>query len=143
MLFCILLHPTPDSYFCLVVLFSSRRRHTRCALVTGVQTCALPISMIGAAGKRRRYASASKPRLCALTCTLLTSSSKPQPVRWLSSARKSISSHSWRSEERRVGKACVSTCRSRWSPYHSKKNAQQKVDKQTKTQRPTKTKKKS
>src|SRR3546814_16627240 len=29
---------------CLVFLFSSRRRHTRCALVTGVQTCALPIS---------------------------------------------------------------------------------------------------
>src|SRR3546814_5859058 len=27
--------------FC--VFFSSRRRHTRCALVTGVQTCALPI----------------------------------------------------------------------------------------------------
>src|SRR3546814_21135534 len=30
------------SYF----FFSSRRRHTRCALVTGVQTCALPICMI-------------------------------------------------------------------------------------------------
>src|SRR3546814_8160334 len=29
-------------------LFSSRRRHTRCALVTGVQTCALPI-LVGAA----------------------------------------------------------------------------------------------
>src|SRR3546814_9177654 len=32
--------------FCYVVVlffFSSRRRHTRCALVTGVQTCALPI----------------------------------------------------------------------------------------------------
>src|SRR3546814_19992572 len=31
--------------FCSVVFFffSSRRRHTRCALVTGVQTCALPI----------------------------------------------------------------------------------------------------
>src|SRR3546814_4058671 len=28
--------------------FSSRRRHTRCALVTGVQTCALPISLIAA-----------------------------------------------------------------------------------------------
>src|SRR3546814_15509061 len=27
-----------------------------------------------------------------------------------------------RSEERRVGQECVSTCRSRWSPYHSKKN---------------------
>src|SRR3546814_6831543 len=31
--------------FCVLFLFffSSRRRHTRCALVTGVQTCALPI----------------------------------------------------------------------------------------------------
>src|SRR3546814_2703639 len=29
--------------------FSSRRRHTRCALVTGVQTCALPISSVIAA----------------------------------------------------------------------------------------------
>src|SRR3546814_2027156 len=28
---------------CIVFFFSSRRRHTRCALVTGVQTCALPI----------------------------------------------------------------------------------------------------
>src|SRR3546814_10102608 len=28
----------------ILVFFSSRRRHTRCALVTGVQTCALPIS---------------------------------------------------------------------------------------------------
>src|SRR3546814_13890069 len=27
-----------------------------------------------------------------------------------------------RSEERRVRKECVSTCRSRWSPYHSKKH---------------------
>src|SRR3546814_13995243 len=27
-----------------------------------------------------------------------------------------------RSEARRVGNECVSTCRSRWSPYHSKKN---------------------
>src|SRR3546814_7249453 len=30
-------------FFVLFVCFSSRRRHTRCALVTGVQTCALPI----------------------------------------------------------------------------------------------------
>src|SRR3546814_14887872 len=29
-----------------------------------------------------------------------------------------------RSEERRVGKECVSTCRSRWSPYHEKNNTQ-------------------
>src|SRR3546814_1365457 len=32
-------------YFC-YFFFSSRRRHTRCALVTGVQTCALPISFV-------------------------------------------------------------------------------------------------
>src|SRR3546814_4165344 len=31
---------------CSVFFFSSRRRHTRCALVTGVQTCALPIFSI-------------------------------------------------------------------------------------------------
>src|SRR3546814_7640719 len=30
-----------------VFFFSSRRRHTRCALVTGVQTCALPILKYG------------------------------------------------------------------------------------------------
>src|SRR3546814_7667671 len=32
-----------DCMLCCLVFFSSRRRHTRCALVTGVQTCALPI----------------------------------------------------------------------------------------------------
>src|SRR3546814_1662135 len=31
------------SYLIYLFFFSSRRRHTRCALVTGVQTCALPI----------------------------------------------------------------------------------------------------
>src|SRR3546814_2738289 len=40
--------------------FSSRRRHTRCALVTGVQTCALPIS---APGNPRRDRSASARRI--------------------------------------------------------------------------------
>src|SRR3546814_9729781 len=32
-----------DVWFVFLFFFSSRRRHTRCALVTGVQTCALPI----------------------------------------------------------------------------------------------------
>src|SRR3546814_860908 len=36
-------------FFCAFYFFcSSRRRHTRCALVTGVQTCALPISGVAA-----------------------------------------------------------------------------------------------
>src|SRR3546814_11116835 len=43
---------------CLFTLFfSSRRRHTRCALVTGVQTCALPISspqLFGPAARNNR-----------------------------------------------------------------------------------------
>src|SRR3546814_9095378 len=37
--------------FVFLFFFSSRRRHTRCALVTGVQTCALPIYLV--AGDRR------------------------------------------------------------------------------------------
>src|SRR3546814_1829365 len=44
-----------DRYHMCVFLFfffSSRRRHTRCALVTGVQTCALPILRLPALEKR-------------------------------------------------------------------------------------------
>src|SRR3546814_2841643 len=33
-------------------------------------------------------------------------------------ARSTTADSVFRSEERRVGKECVSTCRSRWSPYH-------------------------
>src|SRR3546814_11374261 len=42
-------------------------------------------------------------------------------VRWLAVfQRRQPDAHTRRSEERRVGKECVSTCRSRWSPYHYK-----------------------
>src|SRR3546814_16330340 len=37
-------------------------------------------------------------------------------------AAKAMLGLTGRSEERRVGKECVITCRSRWSPYHKKKN---------------------
>src|SRR3546814_8377862 len=86
--------------FCL--FFSSRRRHTRCALVTGVQTCALPIWAHGAGDKLLLGDHRSVTHAAA---------SSLRPL-W----RKSASID--RSEERRVGKECVSTCRSRWSPYH-------------------------
>src|SRR3546814_19939588 len=44
--------------------FSSRRRHTRCALVTGVQTCALPISQPGAKpGRHRSFVTMAGPAL--------------------------------------------------------------------------------
>src|SRR3546814_15011246 len=94
--------------------FSSRRRHTRCALVTGVQTCALPISC----GTPYRSEERCPARLAYQVCEC-TRSVPAQPsaiVRSTPSVRSAA-----RSEERRVGKACVSTCRSRWSPYHLKK----------------------
>src|SRR5881409_1645805 len=37
---------------CLFFFFSSRRRHTRCETVTGVQTCALPILLVWVNGRR-------------------------------------------------------------------------------------------
>src|SRR3546814_18178245 len=46
--------------------FSSRRRHTRCALVTGVQTCALPISLFrnDCPSGRWKWSPGGSPRLC-------------------------------------------------------------------------------
>src|SRR3546814_7790855 len=90
--------------YCVMFFFSSRRRHTRCALVTGVQTCALPIYTGGTTGM---------PKGVEL----------PQ-FAWIAAGYRYIESFDirpddvHRSEERRVGKECVSTCRSRWSPYH-------------------------
>src|SRR3546814_6929306 len=81
-----------------VFFFSSRRRHTRCALVTGVQTCALPIF---SSRRSNSNMSAAAPIDEALRVEAGT------PLLRVV-----------RSEERRVGKECVSTCRSRWSPYH-------------------------
>src|SRR3546814_7824850 len=37
---------------------------------------------------------------------------------FLSASQRKSGASTSRSEERRVGKECVSTCRSRWSPYH-------------------------
>src|SRR3546814_1422632 len=87
-----------------VFFFSSRRRHTRCALVTGVQTCALPISQ-----KNIDVAEAEK----------LAAKIKSGNRFDLNDFRDQLQQvkkmgDMGRSEERRVGKECVSTCRSRW-----------------------------
>src|SRR3546814_11677198 len=42
----------------------------------------------------------------------------PTPTATATPAADPHAGHDLRSEERRVGKACVSTCRSLWSPYH-------------------------
>src|SRR3546814_13686332 len=55
------------------VFFSSRRRHTRCALVTGVQTCALPICISGfwasASSCARDASSSAVPPWAKLICS--------------------------------------------------------------------------
>src|SRR3546814_21094256 len=119
------------------LFFSSRRRHTRCALVTGFQTCALPIyhdaepvyrRLVGEAGvlelerpgpvdfRRRRRLEPDPPIVGAVhrmqQDVLGQVAGLPQ---------------SFRSDERRVGKECVSTCSSRWLPYHNKKKTPKKT----------------
>src|SRR3546814_17468690 len=91
--------------------FSSRRRHTRCALVTVVQTCALPILH-----RHRHHAQAGAGehhhrRRAARALGQIFGVPRHFEARVVQ-----------RSEERRVGKECVSTCRTRWSPYHYQKN---------------------
>src|SRR3546814_11870457 len=44
-----------------------------------------------------------------------------KPTRWMEPGWVHLTDHFKRSEERRVGKECVSKGRSRWSPYHIKK----------------------
>src|SRR3546814_15010704 len=88
-----------------MIFFSSRRRHTRCALVTGVQTCALPICQDTATGVVEEFICDAARRI----------------GRCHHGVRQRPAEFVGRSEERRVGKECVSTCSSRWSPYQSKK----------------------
>src|SRR3546814_2982777 len=106
------------------VFFSSRRRHTRFALVTGVQTCALPISYVvqveGTPSSEQIAALKAGPVLNDGPSEATRVQVLVHPPEWLwprdppVRARKSVP----RSEARRAGKECVSTCRSRWSPYH-------------------------
>src|SRR3546814_17351251 len=98
-------------YFC----FSSRRRHTSCALVTGVQTCALPISLDG---RKTTVNEELKDRYSALE----ESKADVMGV-WniLFMMERGELPAAERSEDRRVGKECVSTCRYRWSRNHKKK----------------------
>src|SRR3546814_19880733 len=103
--------------FC-VFFFSSRRRHTRCALVTGVQTCALPICGSAAERATSRFTQA---RLRSPRAPIRRQWSPENSSHRASPSHSRSSTRDGRSEERRVGKESVSTCRSRWSPYHSKK----------------------
>src|SRR3546814_19326181 len=157
----------------MLFFFSRRRLHTRCALVKGVQTCALPIStplfsivaftqwflnissinssgLNGPAQQARMTGDAPsmafEPRQTSTWggANISATALMKKLEYWLESERDNIplwipvglgtglaawfslsGPFAWmawisasRSEERRVGKECVSTCRSRWSPYH-------------------------
>src|SRR3546814_3429178 len=111
-----------DRCCCLIILlacffFSSRRRHTRCALVTGVQTCALPIFIdldhFKSINDNHGHESGDQVLREAARRLVATLRGSDSLLRWGGEEFLLI-----RSEERRVGKECVSTCRSRWSPYH-------------------------
>src|SRR3546814_15615806 len=131
--------------FSILFFFSSRRRHTRCALVTGVQTCALPISRSPAIDKerwrraRRRsgHREAIQPSRCAgqdpeqylsrrnIRAAVRANAPGPSHFRGLK-ARRQAKGIRWRppynrTEERRVGQESVSTCRYGWSQYNLKK----------------------
>src|SRR3546814_1146371 len=101
--------------------FSSRRRHTRCALVNGVQTCALPISTVGSELGRPDDGSDSTGFFNDEFFVGLKPYSqwngKYHGKQDLIAAidKKLAVFPGIRSEERRVGKECVSTCRSRGS----------------------------
>src|SRR3546814_10741149 len=101
------------------LFFSSRGRHTSCALVTGVQTCALPIS------EERDMTDSAQPTIRQLiqSGTFIVAPGVFDGI----SARiaDSMDFHAvymtgygtTSSEQRRVGKECVSTVRSRLSAY--------------------------
>src|SRR3546814_2183042 len=85
--------------------FSSRRRHTRCALV-------LEFRRVLFRSINRQYA--------ILTVDLVRFSRINESLGSIAGDELiiTVARRLKRSEERRVGNECVSTCRSRWSPYH-------------------------
>src|SRR3546814_18341038 len=129
--------------------FSSRRRHTMCAVLTGVQTCALPTLKPNASLKSRNLklrliasrsaskvqslnslSAASRPAVSSLgilvsltgvppacpLCRLFVSEGQTYAPDAATFERLADESVQRRSEERRVGKECVSQGRTRWSP---------------------------
>src|SRR3546814_10408760 len=95
----------------IILFFSIRRRHTRCALVTGVQTCALPISPA-------TYGNKYYLRISSIYRDTHVALSLNSGAVLFNNVQPTVDVTGRRSEERRVGKECVSTCRSRWSTYH-------------------------
>src|SRR3546814_18897449 len=63
--------------------FSSRRRHTRCALVTGVQTCALPISAAWPSWMRRNLFRGGRQSILTIAILAMTAVFAGKGLSWL------------------------------------------------------------
>src|SRR2546425_8369433 len=83
-------------------------------LVTGVQTCALPISGKGALLASRKYHPSVSERQTSRLNEILTNAGVSVMLYVHEGGHELGNTMLTRSEERRVGKEC----RSRWSPYH-------------------------
>src|SRR3546814_8743679 len=110
----------------MLFFFSSRRRHTICALVTGVQTCALPI--FGAATVEdltwKQLLDTDACTICGRCTGVCPAHATGKPldpreiVLKVGEVMAATGTPPVITAERRVGKECVSTCRSRWSTNH-------------------------
>src|SRR3546814_4250929 len=124
--------------WCVCFCVSSVRRQTRCAVVTGVQTCALPILV---PGRFKDYISTPKRNgYKSLHTTIMHQQNMRIEIQIRSrpmheQSEYGLAAHwaykqggsgpegqgGWirdlSSGERRVGKGCVRKCRSRWSAY--------------------------
>src|SRR3546814_14978442 len=116
--------------FALFFFLSSRRRHTSCALVTGVQTCALPILNSSVVAERELLEQIVRLWAAGLDCEVemreLRDALSAQPaeaegVQVVAYATPTEYGDWQRSEERRVGQECVGKFSSRRSPCHYKK----------------------
>src|SRR3546814_3016253 len=113
----------------LLFFFSSIRRHTRCALVTGVQTCALPICTEGSADRYR--IDLTKGEACSGNCDRIWKMGEAttgelkvinkQPAFRGDMEECMFVDRQTRSEGRRVGQECGNRCSYRWSPYPTNK----------------------
>src|SRR3546814_18552584 len=99
----------------------------------GVQTCALPICLLAQCLKAKlpriacRHGCSAHARLFVDLSRDVTGRSRQSLCRFRNRLDRAgcRAGKVKRSEERRVGKECVSPCRSRWSPYHYKKKKQE------------------
>src|SRR3546814_5802942 len=98
-------------YVLVCFFFSSRRRHTVCALVTGVQTCALPIWVV-AAGLDPLPDQRGEPARFGEQLVMLAKDAarRAEDGKLFLQPLGRVERGGSRSEERRVGEECVGTC---------------------------------